>query len=245
MTDTAAARDDKHNRKEPSVATDWGKELPDETLLNIFSRLPYTALLMVEGTSKKFESLLEVRFHSPPLPRSHRAKDDPLLPSSQDESLQKALFRVPPVKKKLTPAANKILTYHPLLDAVDCVSLDSKSAHIYNKGDGDNYNAYDYAACDEFATQPACDMMLLDVGIGKAIPVSAKDGIKIRRILKALGKFWGTKAPNHIAQRARDCWPDGEINYRKALGESCFWVGWESCLVGNDGTVTLTAKEFE
>jgi hypothetical protein len=170
-----------------------------------------------------------------------------LFPFEQDKAFDKALFRVAPVKKKLTPSNNKDIRYHPMLEATDCVMVNSKKAPIFkHNGDDDReYNAFDYPACEEYATQPACDQMHLNMNVGKPILVSDRNGIKVKRVLKAFGKFFDSSPPAHIQKRARDCWPEGKIDWRKALGENCFFTGWESCTVHNDGAVELVAREFE
>ncbi|GAA6037416.1 hypothetical protein JCM8097_008559 [Rhodosporidiobolus ruineniae] len=188
----------------------YGVRLGDEVWMAILEHLSYFGLRSVAGVSKKLQRLV------------------------QDEQFNDRLFRTKPTKKKLTPA-NK-LTIHPLLDATESIFLTTTSASIYgfssDTGDDKDLNAYDLAACDEFATQPPCTQADLHVGVG-TVPVSDRNGIKCRRIFKALAKFWENKQKWSM-----------ETN-RERLGDHCGWTGWKSATVRNEGTVDFEAHWFD
>lgn len=136
-----------------------------------------------------------------------------------------------------------------MLDAVYCVNITTTSARIFSFASGDEdkeFNAYDYRACDEFSTQPPCTQMLVNVNVGKPIPVTDRNGIKNRRIFKALGMFWQKKAPANLVHYAVEVKgvKASEAKMVDCLGEHCFFEGWESATVQSDGTVHLDARWF-
>ncbi|GAA5886620.1 hypothetical protein JCM6882_005835 [Rhodosporidiobolus microsporus] len=216
-----------------SAASRW----PDEVWTTLLEELNYAGLRTMERVSKKMKALVE------------------------SDKFDLTLFRVKPTKKKLTPL-NK-LTIHPMLDAVDCVDITTTEARIFSflddnededgeKGEGvdsgpKTFNAYDYPACDEFATQPPCTQMLVTVHAGgKPLQVTDRNGVKNRRIFKALGMFWQKKAPPHLVQQAVEYSgvkaEDAKMVH--CLGDHRFFEGWQSATVRNDGTVDLEANWF-
>jgi hypothetical protein len=139
-----------------------------------------------------------------------------------------------------------------MLEAVDCINISTEKSYIYKYSsvddDGD-YNAFDYTACDEFATQPACTTMNLSVNVGKQVAVSDRNGIKVRRILKALAKFWGQKPPKYVQVRCASDYgltktPD-KVTWGMTLGDRCGWAGWLRPQVQKDGSVELEADGFD
>lgn len=137
-----------------------------------------------------------------------------------------------------------------MLEVTNCVDLSTSLAGIFKIGDFDDdfreYNAYDYPACDEFATEPACTMMLVNVHVGKQVSVSDVKGIKVKRVLKALAKFWKQPPPKATRERFAAYVDEGQdVTWRSTLLDHCGFAGWEGCEVMNDGTVELTAFPFD
>ncbi|BGP18211.1 hypothetical protein JCM10213_007839 [Rhodosporidiobolus nylandii] len=151
------------------------------------------------------------------------------------EELDFLLFRQKPAKK--LPHSLK-LEIHPLLEAAQCTHLSTKEAPIYaTSGDGEHgfleLNAFDYPAVDEYSTQPACTTMEISVNVGKKVMVTDKNGIRNRRVLKALAKFWQQKSYG------------GQETWLERLGDHQFFEGWQSARVReNDQAVDLVARWF-
>ncbi|GAA5825351.1 hypothetical protein JCM11251_006947 [Rhodosporidiobolus azoricus] len=203
-----------------SAASLWS----DEIWTNLLAMMSYGGLRTMERVTKCIRKLIE------------------------GDKFDEILFRVQPTKRRLTK--DDKLTIHPMLDAVDCVNITTTKARILSSDAEDEityFNAYEYPACDEFATQPACTQMIIDINMGKSVSVADRNGIKNRRIFKALGMFWNKKAPTHLirfAVEAMGVKPE-EAKMAHCLGDQRFFEGWQSATVqSSDGTVELKACCF-
>jgi len=90
-------------------------------------------------------------------------------------------------------------------------------------------NVYELAACDEYATAPACEdvaiNMFPDEGSEYDYDVSNEDGVTVRDVLVAVADYWETV---------------GADSTYMVHGEHAF-TGWRRPDVRADGVVCLTA----
>ncbi|KPV72468.1 uncharacterized protein RHOBADRAFT_46921 [Rhodotorula graminis WP1] len=203
--------------------------LPDELWLKILGDLDYSGLQKAAQLCKKFKGFL------------------------QDPSFDDALFRAQPPKEL---AVGMEVIIHPLLHGTDCL-FEGKHAvtrACFVKG-GRERTAFRYKAVDDFATSPSCCLMYLDVGLFQCVRIIDTNGITVRRVLKGLGRFWGSRPPEWYVAEVFGGWCDDEdedeledVTWRSMLDGYDMWTGWEKAGVETDDdgvlSVVLTAKPF-
>lgn len=96
-------------------------------------------------------------------------------------------------------------------------------------------NAWDFSACDEFATSPACAELVLnmfpDAWLGhREEPVTRSKGLTVRDVLEEVAEYW-------------DSGPGAGSAYME-LCEHAF-TGWMFPKVLKDGTVYLQAAGYD
>ncbi|GAA5886691.1 hypothetical protein JCM6882_005859 [Rhodosporidiobolus microsporus] len=190
--------------------------LPTELLLDVLSQLSYEELHQVERVCKKMQALVK------------------------DKHLDSLLFRQKPMRK-LKKGEKVVL--HPLMDLVNIVYTCSKDAPIRFYEDGvKDLNAFDYEACDEFVTQPACTLLYIDLRVGD-LAVENSAGLTVREVLKSIGTFWGQKpddTPYWMSDEEARHW-----TYSSTLGDRNGWSGWYRTSVTYDGAVSIAADGYD
>ncbi|GJN92837.1 hypothetical protein Rhopal_005875-T1 [Rhodotorula paludigena] len=165
----------------------------------------------------------------------------------QDERFDAILFREPPSKGKLP--SNMQVAIHPLLQSVSCIFTGS-DAITWADMAKDNWTrtAFEYPAVDEFATSPSCDIVNLHVNTAKTVPVTDRNGVKVRRVLQRLGKHWSSKPTRFVAEQlaAQEGVDPDKTTWLLALGDHNGWAGWKEAFTENEGmAVELHASWFD
>ncbi|BGP18189.1 hypothetical protein JCM10213_009033 [Rhodosporidiobolus nylandii] len=192
--------------------------LPDETWLEVLERLDYRWLKRVERVCKRMQRLVK------------------------DKRLDTLLFRQKPLRPLKTGDKVKL---HPLLYDVYPLHLTPDKAMVYGEGER---NVYDSAACDEYATQPACTSMMCDFLVTEVpIIIDDKGGVTVRQLFKAIGKFWTAKlAPWEVQAYGPWCKADPyKLNRRALLGDRNGFRGWTEPECAGDGWVEIAALGYE
>ncbi|BGP50030.1 hypothetical protein JCM10450v2_005938 [Rhodotorula kratochvilovae] len=164
----------------------------------------------------------------------------------RDKRFDNALFRTKPPK---TLPANTEVDIHPLLQSTLCI-FTGKDAHTWADLGRDDFTrrAFDYPAVDEYATNPACGILNLDVRTGKDVAVTDRNGIKVRRVLQRLEHYWGAKPTSWIAQEiAVEQRVDvDKVTWQMVLGDHCGWTRWRDATVENEGkAVKMRAAPYD
>ncbi|GAA5872777.1 hypothetical protein JCM8547_006340 [Rhodosporidiobolus lusitaniae] len=197
MTDTSPVKPEPRPST-PVPGKDWSAAFTGEVWLLILKECSYASLRALESQSKKLEGLTCARFPFAPSPLRRHPRVDPLPHSSDQEALY-------PFNE---------LEIHPMLEHANCVFCTTKEASIYSFVRPQAFNACNYPAADEHATQPPAKEMYVRLPMGQPIGVSDRNRIKVRRVLKAIGKFW-------------------EKNSRERLGDRNGWAVWRGTEVAN------------
>ncbi|GAA5916559.1 hypothetical protein JCM8208_007701 [Rhodotorula glutinis] len=202
--------------------------LPDELWLKILADLDYSSLRKAGQLCKKLEGFLK------------------------DPAFDDALFRTPPPQELIV---GEEVDIHPLLHATYCI-FEGDDAPLWEGTTSGRRarTASDYAAVNEYATNPACRRMYVDVNCSKHITVIANGGIKVRDVLTSLGRFWASKLPRRIAREIaeeegfeEEGWMGMDWTWRVTLGEYDSWTGWmeaEVEMVKGGPAVVLIANDF-
>lgn len=98
-----------------------------------------------------------------------------------------------------------------MLDKVQLVHCeDVNKAEIYS-GEGDDLNAFDYPAADDFATAPACTKINIVMDDKhKCGTVTCQSGVTVRQVMKRVLEYWNAPVTNEVAAAVRK-----EFNMRK------------------------------
>lgn len=140
-----------------------------------------------------------------------------------------------------------------MLDAADCGRVTREMANIthWSKQISDfewvEFNAFDYAAVEEFATAPACtsiEIQLEDARVGR---VYDEKGVTVKQVLHACADFWAKPVHPWTAKKAREAyhWLKNEktITTLDMLGDR-FFEGWEEPKNVGNGRVHLISRGF-
>ncbi|BGP18208.1 hypothetical protein JCM10213_007836 [Rhodosporidiobolus nylandii] len=195
--------------------------LPDETWLEVLEQLDYRGLKKVERVCKRMQRLVK------------------------DKHLDTLLFRQKPSKP--LQRGDKV-ELHPLIGMVDAVFTSKEEAPILVYSDDvDTLNALGYQACDDFATQPACTSLKLDVLVGPSFTAKNESGVSCRDVFEAVANFWESKPPRDLAEQAaiwEGCKPD-QIGWHIMLGDHNGWRKWTLPKVRRDGSVQIQATGYD
>lgn len=154
------------------------------------------------------------------------------------------MFRAKPPQELVVGMKVEI---HPLLHATNCLfyGKDAVTKRTWMTGVPER-TAFKYPAIDEFATSPACRLMYLRVGCEAPAKVSAPNGITVGRLLRSLGRFWGSKPPEDVARDYVDGYMDiKDVRWRTTLGRGMVWTDWRKAFVQKKGpSIVLVAEEM-
>ena len=138
------------------------------------------------------------------------------------------------------------LAIHPMLEVVNYVFCEDVDKAEILCGEGENLNAFDYPAADEFATAPACTKLKLEMNERKCGTVT--NGVTVRQVMKRAIKYWTAPVRGNVANQVRRQWgwaADHPVARRYTLGDHCFFEGWDYAKVQADGsTVVLASRWF-
>ncbi|KAK4330093.1 Salivary gland secretion 1 [Rhodotorula toruloides] len=193
---------------------------PDELWFLILDELDYIGLHRMAGVPKRLARLVK------------------------DTRFDDRLFRTK-APKRLKPGT--MVAIHPLLHETVCIFADKKPVTYADIERDSERTAFDYPAAEEFATHPACSVMLVHLNTSKALPVTDRNGVKVKRLLQRLSCYWNAKPPLDIrytvaSQLEMD--PD-KVGWIDTLGDHCGWTGWEFGKVEDDGSVHLHANWYD
>lgn len=162
----------------------------------------------------------------------------------QDTRFDDRLFRTK-APKRLKPGT--LVAIHPLLNETICIFTDKKPVTYADIDRNSERTAFDYPAAEEFATNPACSVMLVHLNTSKALPVTDRNGVKVKRLLQRLSWYWNAKPPLDIRYTvASQLELDPEkVGWIDTLGDRCGWAGWEFGKVEDDGSVHLHANWYD
>ncbi|GAA5853933.1 hypothetical protein JCM9279_007607 [Rhodotorula babjevae] len=221
-TTTAATTPSAESPAEPAAAP-TSPPLPDELWLKILNELDYAGLQKAEQLCKKFKGFL------------------------QDTSLDNALFRAKP-PQELVPGMK--VTIHPLLQATNCLfyGKDAVTKATWMTGVPER-TAFKYSAIDEYATNPSCRRMYLRVGCEAPAKVKDANGITVGRLLRSLGRFWGSEPPREIALDYLGGNMELEdVTWRTTIGRHMVWTCWRKAFVKvheeKGPSIVLVAEEI-
>ncbi|BGO93370.1 hypothetical protein NBRC10512_005537 [Rhodotorula toruloides] len=193
---------------------------PDEVWYLILDELDYIGLHRMAGVAKRFQKLVK------------------------DTRFDDRLFRTK-APKRLKPGT--LVAIHPLLNETICIFTDKKPVTYADIDRNSERTAFDYPAAEEFATNPACSVMLVHLNTSKALPVTDRNGVKVKRLLQRLSWYWNAKPPLDIRYTvASQLELDPEkVGWIDTLGDRCGWAGWEFGKVEDDGSVHLHANWYD
>ncbi|KWU43854.1 hypothetical protein RHOSPDRAFT_5548, partial [Rhodotorula sp. JG-1b] len=159
----------------------------------------------------------------------------------------KAIFEVSlacSLRLFLKPPAGQLqagtgLAIHPMLEMVNYVFCEDVDKAEILCGEGEDLNAFDYAAADEFATAPACTKIKLEMNERKCGTITNQNGVTVRQVMKRAIKYWTAPVTGNVANQVRREWGwamDHPVTRRYTLGDHCFFEGWDYAKVQADGS---------
>jgi hypothetical protein len=154
------------------------------------------------------------------------------------------LFLKPPTGQL---QAGKGLAIHPMLDLVNFVFCEDVNKAEILRGEGEDLNAFDYPAADEFATAPACTKLKLEMNERKCGTVTNQNGVTVRQVMKRAIKYWTGTVTGNVANQVRRQWgwaADHPVTRRYTLGDHCFFEGWDYAKVQADGSTVVLASHW-
>ncbi|EGU11411.1 Proteophosphoglycan ppg4 [Rhodotorula toruloides ATCC 204091] len=209
-----------------AVTSPAALRLSDELWVRIFSQLGYTTLLHARGICRRLKALLE------------------------RPTFDAAFFRQPPPDP---PQRRQRYFVHPMLEAVDCGRVTQEMAKIthWSKQISDfdwvEFNGFDYATVEEFATTPACVSIEIELADARVGRVYDEQGVTVKQVLHACADFWAKPVHPWTAKKVRE-----EYKWLKdkkpitALGmlSDRFFEGWEEPKNVGNGRVHLISRGF-
>ncbi|GEM10248.1 salivary gland secretion 1 [Rhodotorula toruloides] len=179
-------------------------------------------------------------------PRSppHHARAAVHVAPEQDARLDDRLFRTK-APKRLKPGT--IVAIHPILDETICIFSDKKPVAYADINRDSGRTVFAYPAAEEFATNPACSVMLVHLNTSKPLPVTDRNGVKVKRLLQRLSWYWNAKPPliiRYAVASNLEMDPD-KVGWIDTLGNHCGWAGWEFGKVEEDRFVHVHANWYD
>ncbi|BGP26230.1 hypothetical protein JCM10295v2_005174 [Rhodotorula toruloides] len=161
-----------------------------------------------------------------------------------DARLDDRLFRTK-APKRLKPGT--IVAIHPILDETICIFSDKKPVAYADINRDSGRTVFAYPAAEEFATNPACSVMLVHLNTSKPLPVTDRNGVKVKRLLQRLSWYWNAKPPliiRYAVASNLEMDPD-KVGWIDTLGNHCGWAGWEFGKVEEDRFVHVHANWYD